>query len=417
MDKQQFAAIPKACSEARRGLPSENFKLLNEEIAERKTVLTAKPISLALRLEGRGCNLNCLMCGYPELNDEKRPDQIALGKVISILEECLPYALGLQTAGTEPLIYREEYGRLCEVAEHYPNVLMQLCTNGLLLTDYWKDRLNGGNFNRVAISIDAATRETYRMIRGADVFDKVVRNVSNFANSRNGEWPSLQFNFIAMRANVNEMVPFVKLVHEMGGSTINFQTLSVDPFYLPPHKLERTKAQSYYGDIEFSKRVLQAEADARILASELGIEVVGNVRSTIFYHSSSLNDCRQSPGLDETGLAEDHNLPDNGGDSIFPVDRQFFCTLPFTNLNIDPNGTRFCCWTTPRFRKQENISLESLNDLWNGPMYQGARQAFYDQKPRLVCRAGCRHVPNGGYIHGRLKNGVSRYFEARHETV
>src|SRR5919108_620325 len=68
------------------------------------------------------------------------------------------------------------------------------------------------------VSVDAATRQTYRRLRGVDQFDRVVANVRRLvelARERSGSAPRVSLWFTAARVNLHELPAFVGLAAEL----------------------------------------------------------------------------------------------------------------------------------------------------------------------------------------------------------
>jgi len=110
--------------------------------------------------------------------------------------------------------------------------------------------------DRMFVSLDAATKETYEAIRIGSNFDIVVENVRNFVKVKNEAgsiFPDFLFHFVMMENNVHEMPAYVDLVHSICGDQgiIQFSDLlhefdeikhlAVD---VPPEIVEATKKRA-----------------------------------------------------------------------------------------------------------------------------------------------------------------------------
>jgi MoaA/NifB/PqqE/SkfB family radical SAM enzyme len=92
-------------------------------------------------------------------------------------------------------------------------------SNGTLLTPERIDRLLRSPLSWISISLDAATPETYRRIRGAD-FDLVISRVKDLIRERNARQSARRLrvfiNMTLMRANIEEFPRFVELAADLG---------------------------------------------------------------------------------------------------------------------------------------------------------------------------------------------------------
>jgi len=89
--------------------------------------------------------------------------------------------------------------------------------------------------DRIEVSMDGATKETYEKIKRRCDFNKVIDNLKTlFRLKREMNWPfpEICFHYIITTLNVHEMPQFVELIHSLGdgnslgpGSYINFSGL------------------------------------------------------------------------------------------------------------------------------------------------------------------------------------------------
>ena len=84
----------------------------------------------------------------------------------------------------------------------------------------------------VALSVDAADRETYKNVKGADRFNKVVENISNLVNKRNqtNSKVDLCFKFLVLPENQNSIYKACLLAKSLGVQ--DFHCRPVDSRYI-----------------------------------------------------------------------------------------------------------------------------------------------------------------------------------------
>jgi len=122
------------------------------------------------------CNHRCVFCAYPKMT---RPGKrMALDMVERVLREA--YELGAREAGfysgAEPFTSPdlEEIVRLAKTIGYEYTFIS---TNGSLATEARLRALIDRGLDSVKFSINAADRETYRVIHGKDHFDRVLGNL------------------------------------------------------------------------------------------------------------------------------------------------------------------------------------------------------------------------------------------------
>lgn len=141
---------------------------------------------------GNTCNLKCVMCPYhsAELKPTHRTNFFKGNKAMSwemmqkLARECGEAKIGILIGSIEePILHPQliEFVKLCR-QQGVPTV--HITTNGQLLDETCSEALLQAGLTSIDISIDAATPETYRKVRGSD-FNQVIFNVINFINIRN----------------------------------------------------------------------------------------------------------------------------------------------------------------------------------------------------------------------------------------
>ena len=112
--------------------------------------------------------------------------------------------------GSEGLLYKgiEDVIRYAKDAGVMDVILM---TNGTLLTAELSEFLVSQEVSRVCISIDAATPETYEIVRGKNELDRVEKNVQGLADARKNHasaLPIIRLSFCVTEDNQDEQEAF-----------------------------------------------------------------------------------------------------------------------------------------------------------------------------------------------------------------
>lgn len=191
----------------------ENQRLNNNEILERKLVLASRPMAIRI-IPTLRCNIDCRMC-YQDHDAELPLPPSFIGEV----RQLGPYIYDYQLHGGEVLIsphFREWVSP--EWFDVNPQMLLSLVTNATSIPKGNRDILDRIRINYITVSINAATRETYRHITGADLFDRVMENIVMLREigRKHQKRPfEVYLSFVIMRSNYHEVPAFVELANRL----------------------------------------------------------------------------------------------------------------------------------------------------------------------------------------------------------
>lgn len=179
--------------------------------------VTALPYHYAVHLN-EPCNQRCIMC-VP--NAQHGREVLPLERFVALFAQLRAVAEHITLIGGEPFMYpwiREVLGLL---AQH--PIAVTINTNATMLTAPMLPRLSSLHALHLKGSIDAATRETYRRIRGTDVFDRVMANLGRVSAEFAGR-PHLRLIlvYVVMRENLHEVLPFVDLARGLALHRLEF---------------------------------------------------------------------------------------------------------------------------------------------------------------------------------------------------
>lgn len=102
-------------------------------------------------------------------------------------------------------------------------------TNGSLLNHESYDHLVRCGLDRIVVSLNAATRETYPIIHTTakpETYDNVVRNLkglNEIKRSRKRKNPRVMLSFVIMRANWNQGLKMIDLASDIGADEVVFK--------------------------------------------------------------------------------------------------------------------------------------------------------------------------------------------------
>src|SRR6266851_3258178 len=236
-------------------------------------------------------------------------------------------------------------------------------TNGTLLSEKKGRELIDSGLDELRVSLDAAEPRAFKLVRGRDMFARIVRNLRAFRALQRelaAETPRVSLWLTGLKETVDQLSDFVRLAHDVDIPEVYLQRL----VYFPEGQgLARPESALFAGgDYEEGQRVREAED----LARELGIA----------FNASGATDPAAS--LKREAAARPWSL----------------CRRPWTLMYVTAHGRAIPCCIAPfSMRGYDSFTLgdatqETLRDIWNGAGYQAFRNALLSDQPPAAC-AGC----------------------------
>jgi len=224
------------------------------------------------------CNVKCIMCGGDYFKS-KSGRMITLEKFKTMAANLkLENAKAIVLAGAgDPLLNKDLMPIIKFVKNTYPHITISVTTNGLALSATLAGLLLESEVAQVNISINSATRASYKRIMQIDGFDAVCKNAKAFIEQRNRTRRpvALQFSAAINRLNIEELPRLVELGKEIGINSINlFYTrfypelirhLNIDN---PADRLENDASLFFHQQLS-DEMVLKA----KMLARQYGISI------------------------------------------------------------------------------------------------------------------------------------------------
>ena len=200
-----------------------NLERIQSNIACGNVFLDSYPVQVHFLMIDK-CNVKCIMCGGDYFRS-KSGRMITLEKFKTMAANLkLENARAIVLAGAgDPLLNRDLAAIIQFVRKTYPLISISVTTNGLALTPKLSGILLENGVALVNISINSASRASYRRIMQVDGFDAVCRNATSFVEQRNrtGRPTVFQFSAAINRLNIEEIPLLVELAREIGVNGIN----------------------------------------------------------------------------------------------------------------------------------------------------------------------------------------------------
>jgi MoaA/NifB/PqqE/SkfB family radical SAM enzyme len=180
------------------------------------------------------CNLKCKMCEHTYW---KEPSCDMTFKQFKSIIDQFPKLkwIGLTGIG-ESFLHPDFFKMLKYVKDR--GLYVEIFDNFFLLDKEKSKKLIDIGVDRIILSIDAATKETYEKIRIGANFDIVMRNVKDFLElrkERKAFFPKFEFNYVITSLNIHEAEQFIDLIDSFefkdlyAGKTINYARM-LHPF-------------------------------------------------------------------------------------------------------------------------------------------------------------------------------------------
>lgn len=201
--------------------PDEKSEISNER-PEFSIISTKYPHILEVESTSR-CNVNppCPMCGRAvrDLTKETDMPDYFLKWLMTTIRNV--EKISISGVG-EPMISQSFY----DMINIKSSADLYFFSNGQILTQKNIDIILERPVTNISFSIDAATPNTYRKIRGFDMltFDTVIKNISlliKLRNERNQELPSVTLVMVLMKENYQELPDLVTLAGEIGANIVS----------------------------------------------------------------------------------------------------------------------------------------------------------------------------------------------------
>jgi MoaA/NifB/PqqE/SkfB family radical SAM enzyme len=305
------------------------------------------------------CNLRCPMC--PKTNDAVNTSEsrtLSL-EVFDRLIPLFPFIESLELNGLwgEAFLHPDQYLYMLERIKAH-RVDVYTISNGTRITDDLARRLVELDLNRLTVSMDAATPETYARLRPPGRFEDVIAGLERIRDWKaklGRTQPRVEMAFLGMKSNIHELPDFVRLAHRVGAYGIILQALGEVPLVAGESIAKNDKAT---GRRYFS--------EAQRIGAELGVAV---------------------------SLLPPDQFEEDRGDRNAPLTGARLrknCRDPWNKAVIATNGDVLPCCACNR--PMGNLLAQSFMEIWRGPAYTELRRQILTPDPPEMCRY-CTGMP------------------------
>lgn len=193
-------------------ISSKNAKLSVDEIQQRLTILASKPRYFKIYVDSV-CNLRCSMCRLDKEGTISIPESF-----FEDLKSYYPFIEGVGVWGGEPLFSVKSRSLIFDFDyKQFPQCKISIITNGTLLSKYVSE-LEKVHLDWVQISLDAATKDTYKRIRTNGSWERTISGIGDLVQLRNRQenWYPITIDMVIQPENYTEVPAFIKLGNSLG---------------------------------------------------------------------------------------------------------------------------------------------------------------------------------------------------------
>ncbi len=317
------------------------------------------PVCLYLETTNR-CNLLCTTC--PRTYEELEPPADMSWELFTGIVDQVPNLARAVLHGVgEPMLVKELPRMVRYLKDRGVYVLFN--TNGTVLSAKKGREMCDSGLDELRVSLDAADAKTFKLIRGRDYFNRIVRNVRAFVEmqQREGlELPKVSLWLTGLKETLDTLPQFVRIAHDIGVKEVYLQRL----VYFEQDAIGMARP-----DQALFER-LDREETAQIEAAEAEAKSLG-----IMFSAS---------GATEPGTSV-KRATDASPWSL--------CRRPWSLMYFTANGRALPCCIAPfSQRGYEHYTLgdatqQTLAEIWNGPAYKSFREGLKSSTPAETCKS------------------------------
>ena len=217
--------------------PAKIYNAVRSELSYRLSkmgVLTSWKISpLFASIEPVNiCNLHCPECPVGMRDTTVKATHITPELTKKLIDELAPTLMhAILYFQGEPLISKN-FTEMVRYARS-KNILTSTSTNGQLLNDALARDIVESGLDKLIVSIDGATQETYEAYRVGGKLEKVTRAVeliNKWKKELNRPSPFVEIQFIVFKTNEHELDEMKALSKKLGADKLSFKTAQLYDF-------------------------------------------------------------------------------------------------------------------------------------------------------------------------------------------
>ncbi|RYY09714.1 MAG: radical SAM protein, partial [Alphaproteobacteria bacterium] len=199
-----------------------------ETVESGESIASTPPVCLYLEVTNR-CNLLCETC--PRTFEDLEPPMDLSMEMFTKIVDQVPNVKRVVLHGVgEPMLVKH-LPDMIRYLKKRSGVHVLFNTNGTLLAPKKQREIIDTGLDELRVSLDAAEAATFLKVRGKDMFDRIVRNVSSFTNLQRAigaEKPLVSLWLTGLKETVDQLPDFVRMAARIGVKEVHLQRLVFD---------------------------------------------------------------------------------------------------------------------------------------------------------------------------------------------
>lgn len=315
----------------------DNFLLIEREKKLRQQFVTGYPYWLTID-PTNFCNLKCPFCPTGQMRGTRTKSILTFENFKKIADELGPYLIHADFCNWGEPFLNPELPKLIKYVKQY-NVDTKVDSNLNHFNEKYAEDIILSGLDKIIVSIDGATPETYSKYRVGGDFNTAINNLKLLIRKKNDldkANPYICWQFLAFRHNEHEIEQVKKLGQDLGVDNVSI-----------------TKA--FIGDKDW------------------------------FPLNEKYSNYRKGKNKDKITSEYFKSVQDRA------------CNWPWEEIVINPNGSvSVCCSVEDEKNDFGNILERPFKEIWNNALYKQARRFIKyktapDDAQKNIC-IGCRHA-------------------------
>lgn len=162
------------------------------------------------------CNLRCKMCEHTYWKEKNQ--HMSFEQLESIVSQ-FPKLKWIGLTGIGESFLNPDFKKMISYVKGR-GLYLELYDNFFLIDEKFAKVLIESGVDRMIVSLDAATAETYKEIRKGSNFERVVENIKNLRKLKkkyHAYYPEIIFHYIISKDNIHEVLDYIDLVKKIMG--------------------------------------------------------------------------------------------------------------------------------------------------------------------------------------------------------
>lgn len=303
-----------------------NYVLLEVEKNQRHDHVFAYPFWLTIDPSSI-CSLKCPFCPTGQNRNSREKTIMAFDNFKKIIDELGPYLVHIDFCNWGEPFFNKDIFRMIEYAKQY-QIDTKVDTNLTLLDEGSAENLILSGLDKLIVSIDGLTEQTYSQYRIGGNFNQVISNLRLLLKKRNElkrDNPYISWQFLVFRHNEHEIEGVKEKAKELGVDHVGITKAFIgNKEWIPQNRI--------YSNYDLDK--LNGSGEKIKLTSDF------------FNHPETL-----------------------------------FCDWLWEGITVNANGSVSpCCSVEDEKDDFGNIFSTSFKEIWNNQAYKSARRYIKERK-------------------------------------